>query len=80
MAWEGPEKSSSRVPIAGRLQDYQEPESFDEVGNIDSWQQYGDEVLGPNCDDPIYLNGDCHITILDYVRSVWPMVGRAQHE
>eukprot|EP00973_Karenia_brevis_P065535 9107828-Karenia_brevis.AAC.1 len=50
------EKHSSRVPIAGRLTDYVEPECVDEVHNVDSWQQYVNEVLGPKCDDPIYLN------------------------
>eukprot|EP00973_Karenia_brevis_P074669 10375805-Karenia_brevis.AAC.1 len=34
------ERTSSRVPISGRLQDYQEPESADEVHNINSWAQY----------------------------------------
>eukprot|EP00973_Karenia_brevis_P043780 6063869-Karenia_brevis.AAC.1 len=29
--------SSSRGPISGRLKDYQEPESVDEVRNIDLW-------------------------------------------
>eukprot|EP00973_Karenia_brevis_P044010 6097326-Karenia_brevis.AAC.1 len=51
-----PEKSSSRAPIAGRLHDYQKPECVDEVRNIDSWQQYANEVIGPKCDDPIFLS------------------------
>eukprot|EP00973_Karenia_brevis_P071148 9885726-Karenia_brevis.AAC.1 len=47
---------------------------------MNSWAQYVTQVLGPRCNDPIYILGDCHIPILDYVRAVWPMVGRAQHE
>eukprot|EP00973_Karenia_brevis_P092667 12413518-Karenia_brevis.AAC.2 len=74
------ERSSSRVPISSRLKDYQEPESVDEVRNINSWAEYVIQVLGPRCDDPIYILGHRHITILDYVRAVWPVVGRAQHE
>eukprot|EP00973_Karenia_brevis_P054426 7562666-Karenia_brevis.AAC.1 len=67
------ERTSSRVPISGRLKDYQEPESVDEVHNIKSWAQYVTQVLGPRCNDPIYILGDRYITILDYVRAVWPM-------
>eukprot|EP00973_Karenia_brevis_P040139 5542713-Karenia_brevis.AAC.1 len=74
------ERTSSRFPISGSLNDYQEPESVHEVHNINSWTQYVAQVLGPRCDAPFYINGDRKITILDYVRAVWPMLARAQHE
>eukprot|EP00973_Karenia_brevis_P010924 1481181-Karenia_brevis.AAC.1 len=48
------ERTSSWVPISGRLKDFQEPEFVDEVHNINSWAQYVTQVLGPRCDDPVY--------------------------
>eukprot|EP00973_Karenia_brevis_P038498 5311267-Karenia_brevis.AAC.1 len=62
-----------RVPLGRRVADYVEPECIYDIHRIDTWRQYVESAFGPSCRDPKYLSNQRHITVMDYVRAVWPV-------